>query len=177
MKPNEPEPEYGYILPDGEMNPEAPSMVRKVLGFIEKPDPLAAQEMVQKGGLWNTMVMAFSAKTLIELVQRVVPTLHGSFQRILHAIGSPIEKDVVEEIYRKITPMNFSRGFLEALPVRYPLHLGVLPVRGVFWSDWGSEERVLSILQKMNYSSRFRPVSKTPTSLWGERRDSEIVRS
>jgi hypothetical protein len=44
--------------------------------------------------------------------------------------------------------MNFSKGFLEALSIRDPSRLGVLPVHGVFWSDWGSEHRILSVLKE-----------------------------
>jgi mannose-1-phosphate guanylyltransferase len=153
MEPNEPEPEYGYILPDGETDPGTPSTVRKVLGFIEKPGPAAAQEMIRKGGLWNTMVIAFRAETLLKLAQKVVPTLYRPFKRILGAIGTPSETGVVEEAYRRIEPMNLSKGFLEALALSHPRHLGVLPVRGVFWSDLGSEHRVMRLLQNQGRPS------------------------
>ena len=82
----------------------------------------------------------------MDLVLKVLPKLYRPFQRIWDVIGTSSEMDVVKETYRRIEPMNFSRGFLEALPLKYPLHLGVLPVRGVFWSDWGSEQRVVSVL-------------------------------
>jgi mannose-1-phosphate guanylyltransferase len=148
MEPDGPEPEYGYILPGGEMDTKSFSTVLSILGFIEKPGLLAAQEMVNKGGLWNTMVMAFQAKTLINLVRKVLPMLYRSFQLISDAIGTSSEMDVVKETYRWIEPINFSRGFLEALALKYPLHLGVLPVRGVYWSDLGSEQRIVSVLRK-----------------------------
>ncbi len=158
MEPNEPEPEYGYILPGGEVDHEAPSVLRNVLGFIEKPGPHAAREIVQEGGLWNTMVMAFKAETLVKLVQRIAPALYRSFRRIWNAIGSPAELGVVEKTYQDTEPINFSRGFLEALPLRYPSYLWVLPLQGVFWSDWGSEQRIVSILRKTDYLSRLHGV-------------------
>jgi hypothetical protein len=93
------------------------------------------------------MVMVFRAETLFKLVQKILPSLHRSFQRIFEAIGAPSELDLVEKIYRQIEPVNLSRGFLEVLALRSPLHLCVLPVRGVFWNDLGSERRVVSLLQ------------------------------
>lgn len=45
--------------------------------------------------------------------------------------------------------MNFSKGLLERFSLNYPSRLTVLPVRGVQWSDWGSEQRVLSALEHM----------------------------
>ena len=59
MEPNEPEPEYGYILPDGELSSLAPLGFRKVRLFIEKPERQTARALVSQGGLWNTMVLVF----------------------------------------------------------------------------------------------------------------------
>jgi mannose-1-phosphate guanylyltransferase len=152
VEPNGPEPEYGYILLDERTDREAPSIVHQVLGFIEKPGSLAAQDLVLRGGLWNTMVMAFRVETLLNLAQKVMPVHYRSFQRILDAVGTPSEMDVVEETYRGIDPVNLSTGFLEVIAIEQPLHLGVLPVRNVFWNDLGSEHRIVSLLKNQGVS-------------------------
>ena len=152
VQPHRPEPEYGYILPDGETDLGTPSIVRKVLGFIEKPGPFASKELVQQGGLWNTMVMAFQPETLLNLVRKVVPPLYQSFQRILNAIGTPSETEVLKDTYRQMEPLNFSSGFLEVISLKYPLYLQVLPVRGVLWDDLGSEHRIMNVLRKQGLS-------------------------
>jgi len=54
----------------------------------------------------------------------------------------------MEEVYRQMEPVNFSQGILEPLSLQDPSPLWVLPVRGVHWSDWGSERRIMSVLQK-----------------------------
>jgi len=74
--------------------------------------------------------------------------LHRSFSRILRAIGSPGEQEAVKEAYAQIGPTNFSSGLMEAFPFE---RLLVLPVRGVFWSDWGSEQRIMNVLQKSGH--------------------------
>ena len=76
MEPNEPEPEYGYILPGGEVDNLAQFRVRKVLRFVEKPETRSARELMMGGWLWNNMVIVFKVKTLLELVHRVAPILH-----------------------------------------------------------------------------------------------------
>jgi mannose-1-phosphate guanylyltransferase len=149
IEPNEPEPEYGYILPAGNRKISGRLRVYRVSKFIEKPKLHVAKKLFHQGGLWNTMVVAFKAKTFLDLTRKVAPILYRSFQRVLNSIGTPAETEVMETVYRKIKPMNFSKGLLEVFSVQYAGCLGVLPVRGVFWSDWGSEQRIKSILQSM----------------------------
>jgi mannose-1-phosphate guanylyltransferase len=151
VEPYAPESEYGYILPVDGIDGSTRYDLRPVSRFIEKPDQHAAKEMFHKGGLWNTMVMAFKAETLLGLARKVAPVLSRSFQRIWKSVGTPAESAVVEDVYRKIKPVNFSKDLLEAISARYSSHLRVLPVRGVYWSDWGSEHRIKSMLRQMNY--------------------------
>ncbi len=148
MEPRNPEPEYGYILPGTRADHLAPLEIHEVLRFIEKPKFQVAREVVRGGGLWNTMVMAFKVKTLLELVRAANPLLYHLFERILKAIGTANEMGAVERTYRHMEAVNFSRGLLEPLSSEHASRLLILPVRGVFWSDWGSEQRVLSILSE-----------------------------
>jgi hypothetical protein len=95
------------------------------------------------------MIMVFNAKRLLDLVRRVSPRLFGLFNLIRQAIGTAGENDVTVQAYRNMQPVNFSRGPLEALSLHRPSPLWVLPVRGVHWSDWGSENRITSDLQRL----------------------------
>lgn len=164
MEPSEPEPDYGYVLPAAKVKSLSLLGLRAVLQFIEKPEPDAARELVLRGGLWNTMVMVFKAKTLIDLARSVVPRLYSSFQPIWKAIGTPRERDVVEEVYQRTQPVNFSKGLLEVLSSMHRSPLSVLPVHGVLWSDWGSGQRVLSALKKTGYLRRLHGISQNKIS-------------
>jgi mannose-1-phosphate guanylyltransferase len=160
--PDGPEGEYGYILPDGDARDLlSPLRVHEVKLFVEKPGPAAAQEMVLDGGLWNTMVMVFNTTIILDLVRRVAPELYDPLQKIETAIGTSKEKSVVDEIYRQIKPRNFSVTLLEALSLLRPSCISVLPVSGVFWSDWGSEHRIVSTLRKTGYLERFQAAVET----------------
>lgn len=158
IEPDGPEPEYGYILPDGAAGDLAPMGFRNVQLFVEKPGSGAAEQLVVAGGLWNTMVMVFRVDTVLELVRKLAPRLYDSFQEIAKAIGSRKERCVVEGAYRNMKSMNFSEEVLEALARTHPSCLSVLPVSEVLWSDWGSGDRVIKTLKKIGYLNRLQGV-------------------
>jgi mannose-1-phosphate guanylyltransferase len=154
IQPNGPEPEYGYILSNGEIPHLVPSGVRRVTRFVEKPLPRAASELVRQGGLWNTMVMVVKAKRLLELTRKAAPTLVGAFDQILSTLGGPEESHTLDRLYRDLPAINFSKDLLEKFPLQDPMAVAVLPVRGVYWSDWGSIHRVVSDLREMGQLGR-----------------------
>jgi len=159
VEPDRLEPEYGYILPDGR-DPRLESLgIRRVNSFVEKPDPSVARELIQQGGLWNTMVVIFRTKTLVDLVQVMVPKLYKTFHGILEAIGTVHLRDRVERAYEHMDPMNFSTSILQGLRPGHPWHLSVLPMREVLWSDWGSPHRVANSLKKNGYIPRLHGAS------------------
>jgi len=160
VEPTEPEREYGYILPGSSVKTLAPLNVLRVLQFVEKPDSHAVPDLIVKGGLWNTMIMVFKARTLLEMVRRTVPRLFEVFGRIASAIGTSSERNVVEKTYREIEPLNFSKGLLETFPQKRPGCLLTLPVRGVSWSDWGSEARVISMLRRTGRVGRLNGITE-----------------
>ncbi len=160
IDPYGPEPEYGYIVPGERNNHGALASIRNVLGFIEKPPLDLAHKLLQGGSLWNTMVMVSKAKTLLELAKKTQPALYQTFQEVLEVIGSPQEMNVLEAVYQNLQPLNFSSGLLEALPSQFPSCLDVLPVKEVFWSDWGSEQRIVSDLRKTGHLGSIESYSK-----------------
>jgi mannose-1-phosphate guanylyltransferase len=153
-EPDEPEREYGYILPGDKVNRLEPLAVREVREFAEKPELRVARELMEQGGLWNTFVMVFNGARLFDLVRLVAPALCRLFERIYGAIGTAKESEVTERLYRNMAATNFSRGLLEPLARRCGSSLLVLPVRGVLWSDWGSEQRIVRMLRKIGRNER-----------------------
>lgn len=147
-QPHEPESEYGYIVPGREAHPG----VSEVLEFVEKPAPEVALKLMERGGLWNTMVMVFKIRTLLDLVRRADPRMYRSFEKIFQALGTDRETAAVNDVYDRIETVNFSKGLLEKFAGDDTAALRVLAVRGVRWSDWGSERRITTALQ--NRASR-----------------------
>lgn len=148
-EPDEPDPEYGYIVPGQKVKDEDLNGARKVEMFVEKPAVEVARKIIRSSALWNTLVIVFRCQTLVDVIRRTLPDLYRSFLPVLQAIGRPEERRVIEQAYRELQPIDFSQGVLEALPLEQRQSLLVLPMRGVDWSDWGSTDRLLRGLTKL----------------------------
>jgi mannose-1-phosphate guanylyltransferase len=150
--PTAPDPEYGYIIPGEGIKEAGVASAKKVEMFVEKPTLEAAKKIVKIGALWNTLVMVFRATALLDVFQRTTPKLYHSFEPLMRVIGTTDERQVLEAVYRNLSPINFSVTVLEVLPFEYRQELLVLPVRGVTWSDWGSADRLQTGLKKIGPS-------------------------
>jgi len=148
-EPNEPDTEYGYILPGERMDSQKLDGDRTVEMFVEKPSTEAAKMIMRKGALWNTLVLVVTCKTLLQSIKRTMPELYRSFEAIQDAIGTPDEQRVVERVYQKLPSLNFSKRVLEMLSYRNRQNLRVLPVRGVTWKDWGTSDRLSKTLRQL----------------------------
>jgi mannose-1-phosphate guanylyltransferase len=142
IPPNTAEPDYGYIVPDDDFRGAFPCGARVVSRFVEKPPVSFAQEIVSRGGLWNTFIMVFKARNFLSYVRDINRRLFHCFCRIHDALGTGREIGAIKSVYELAQPINLSKAFLEELPRRCPSQLLVLPVGGVYWCDCGSEERI-----------------------------------
>ena len=148
-EPNEPDPEYGYILYGGRIDNPDLDGGRTVEMFVEKPSADAAKTIMRKGALWNTLVLVVTCKTLLQAIKRATPELYRSFEPIQDAIGTPDEQRAIERVYQKLPSLNFSKGVLETLSYENRQNLRVLPVRGVTWKDWGTSDRLSKTLRQL----------------------------
>lgn len=154
IEPEPPDEDYPYILTDGEADGLAPSGARNVRLLVEQPRDALAEDLAAYSGLWNTMTMVFNVDTIFDLIRRFSPLLYDTFQNIEKALGTRAERPAVEHAYRRLRPASFSREVLERCALLNPAQVSVLPVAGVFWSDWGSEPRILNSLKKTGYLGR-----------------------
>ena len=146
IAPSAAEPDYGYIVPGDEARNGFPWGARIVSHFVEKPSPGVAQEIISGGGLWNTLVMVFKARDFLRYVRAINGQLYDCFLRMRDALATRRVVNSVKRIYEWAQPINLSKAFLEEMPQRYPARLIALPVRGVYWCDCGSEERIVKSL-------------------------------
>lgn len=146
--PDKPETDYGWIgfeQHDGERDETAPC---PAIGFYEKPDRQTAQVFLEKGWLWNTMVVACRATTLWEMARRRIPkvvALFDAYLLILKAARAgqiPPERQAVarEQVYEALPEADLSRDVLQHCIGQ----MIVVALKGVEWSDWGRPERVLN---------------------------------
>ncbi|MBP1610924.1 MAG: putative Mannose-1-phosphate guanylyltransferase [Acidobacteria bacterium] len=136
--PDRPETGYGYILPANPL--KTSGNLYHVDSFIEKPNSDDAQEMIKRGGLWNTLVMVFRLSRMLDLVQEIAPR---EVEGLLELRTSP-EKAV--SLYETMQPWNFSTKML----ARIPQHLVVFKVANVLWSDWGTREAIERTYKALN---------------------------
>jgi len=136
--PDRPETGYGYILPSGAL--KTSGKMYQVGSFIEKPDSIAAREIINHGGLWNTFVMVFRLSRMLELVKEVVP---DEIEKLNEICEKP---NRAADLYRTIPPWNFSTHVL----ARIPQQLIVLQVADVSWSDWGTRESIERTYRSLN---------------------------
>jgi len=139
-KPNEPDPELGY-LSVGDRLTQIPR-VRRVTGFVEKPNPAGAQQLIGQGALWNTMVTCGTVDALWELGRAAEPQLLDILDSFVPLVGTEDETCAIEYIYRAVLPVSFSRDVLERAPER----LCALELADMEWSDWGRPERIETVL-------------------------------
>lgn len=84
VKPTTPETGYGYIEVGAGLT-DLPG-VYQVSRFLEKPDQDKAVAMLEKGGfLWNSGMFMFTAKTLLEEMQRHAPAVLAAVRAALDA--------------------------------------------------------------------------------------------
>lgn len=81
-EPRNPEVEYGYIVPHDSGSEIRLYGIRRVARFVEKPTRAAADQLIDAGGLWNTMVMVFKVKTVLDMFERIQPVAFDRFRLI-----------------------------------------------------------------------------------------------
>jgi mannose-1-phosphate guanylyltransferase len=152
LEPYDPDPEYGYIVA-GELIDNFELGARRVELFVEKLAVGVAGKIIRTGALWNTLIMVATCRTLLNMFATTTPALYRCFAPIAEAIGTSNEQRIIEDVYRGLPSLNFSKQVLEVLALEHRRNLLALPVRGVTWSDWGTSARLSNTLQKLGKSS------------------------
>jgi mannose-1-phosphate guanylyltransferase len=133
VTPTHAETGYGYIMPDRPLpTPLTPWKVSHVKAFREKPSPTMARKLISRGGLWNTFVLVFQVKRVLELLKDMAPK---DSQKLFEL--QDCSKNA-SAIYRDIQPWNFSNQIL----ARIPEELIVFEAPDIRWSDWGTRESI-----------------------------------
>jgi mannose-1-phosphate guanylyltransferase len=155
IEPSSPETDYGWIEPASAAVPTWPD-VFPVRRFVEKPPASEVGELIERGYLWNSFMMAGWVETWIELIARTAPHLHQAFDPVQRVLGLPQEAAVLEKIYASLSPISFARQVLTQAAGR----LVTVAARGLEWSDWGSPQRAVGA-QKVVISAPGRGDVKT----------------
>lgn len=145
IRADRPETGYGWIEPGHEIASRSGISLFQVCRFWEKPDPSTVRRLYFQEFLWNSLVLVGRLGALLKSFRETLPTLWERFEEIRETLGTASEPKVLESVYKGMPPVNLSRNLLEKIPDR----LGVVPVEGVLWSDWGEEGRIIETLTRI----------------------------
>ena len=121
IAPTNPSSEYGYIKINSK------NKVYKVEKFIEKPDKEEAEDLIKKGGLWNSGIFIWKAKIILQEIRKNIPEVY---------------KAVKSQSYLSLQPISIDKGVLEhskkirAIPANFQ------------WQDIGSWKSLYQLLPK-----------------------------
>lgn len=151
IRPDQPEMEYGWILPGEPLASTGGEPVHKVDSFMEKPTLEQADHALRHGALWNTFVFAAQAGLLWKIGTRCFPDLMLRFEQLRRVIGQPQESDVLEAIYDDMPTYNLSTTLLQ----QAAKSAAVIELHDVCWSDWGHPARVAETLRRIGRTPAF----------------------
>lgn len=141
-----PEQSYGWIAPGQPCAVEGGTELYHVRRFWEKPDRDTAARLFAAGFLWNTFVLVGRIAAFVRAARQTFPETLESLSVAAAFLGTRYEADVLRATYRSLRPIDFSHTLLAGQPET----LLTLPVREVYWSDWGDPQRILRTLHRFD---------------------------
>lgn len=145
------ETEYGWIEATPAMSTDSRDGLLKVKRFWEKPSVRTAEELLERGCVWNTFVMIGRAQAFLDLIRAAAPAIYHAFEPLLILPDSVSAIDRFNAIYQWVTAGDFSHLVLSQTPDR----LGVWCLGDVGWSDLGDPRRVLTVLDETGITNEW----------------------
>lgn len=101
--------------------------------FVEKPDRETAEGYLEAGNyLWNSGMFVWKASTILKRFEKLLPDIYTCLLQIGDAMGTEMEKSVIDMVYPKIPKISIDYGIMER-------SRDVLVIEGDFgWNDVGS---------------------------------------
>jgi mannose-1-phosphate guanylyltransferase len=140
ITPDEPDPELGYIVAEGDSH----GRVRAVKEFVEKPSAAAARALIARGGLWNSFIFAANGQALVRAFEARCPDLVGEMRHIVTSMTTSSGHARLAQLYEELPALDFSRDILQ----RSPELLRVMTVPWCGWSDLGTPRRVVETVNR-----------------------------
>jgi mannose-1-phosphate guanylyltransferase len=134
------EADYGWIEPgpmlDAGDTESLPAF--RIERFREKPDAAVAEQLLRRGCLWNTFVLAGRARTFLELLESTMPDMLNTLRAAERQAGR------ADTLHNALQPSDFSHDVLTRCSGR----LVVIRMENAGWCDLGSPERARAVMQR-----------------------------
>jgi len=128
IAPTHPSSEYGYIKTKSKIKKQKSKIIGyQIEKFIEKPDKEEAEDLIKKGGLWNSGIFIWKAKIILQEIRKNLPEVY---------------KAIESQSYLSLQPVSIDKGILEhskkirAIPANFQ------------WQDIGSWKSLYQLLPK-----------------------------
>jgi mannose-1-phosphate guanylyltransferase len=142
MHPDDADPDLGYIVPGHTIGPN----ISRVNRFVEKPSGAAARQLVDQGALWNALIIASRARSLLGLFMTrlpdVVAKMHSAVAEDVRSSPDALATTIV---YRDLPTVDFSSQILRGAEAI----LRLLKVNRCGWSDLGTPKRLGETLREL----------------------------
>lgn len=140
-----PQTEFGWIEPGAplETGRKGGPGLWGIRQFREKPTAPVAEELMGRGCLWNTFVIAGRAQTFLELMETGAPQIVADLRAVVNSRTPGEEQELAARIYATLPAGDFSHEILSECPER----LAVLRMDGAGWRDLGTPEGVLDAIR------------------------------
>lgn len=130
ITPDYPETGYGYIKYKGE---NSIGSAFEVDCFVEKPTKEKAKEYLASDDyLWNSGMFVWKTSTILNCFQNLLPDTYTKLIEIQNAIGTSVEKEVLNRVFPEFPSISIDYGIMEKSTNIYtiPSNFG--------WDDVGS---------------------------------------
>jgi mannose-1-phosphate guanylyltransferase len=135
MRPDDADPDLGYIVPGRRAGPNISIVDR----FVEKPNGSAARQLVDQGALWNALIIATRARALLGLFMTrlpdIVAKMHSAVAEDLNSSPNALATTM---IYRDLPTIDFSSRILQGAEAQ----LRLIEANRCGWSDLGTPKRL-----------------------------------
>jgi mannose-1-phosphate guanylyltransferase len=143
IHPEEADPELSYIVPgrwfeDG---------TRSVHCLVDSSDKASASEMVARGALWDSSIVAARAVVLLSVLRARMPDLVDQMEITLaHGDGrDDARASALEQLYARLPFVDFSRVVAEGAEPE----CRVIMSRRCGWSALGTARRVTAVMRRL----------------------------
>ena len=133
IKPTHPETGYGYIHYGDHLHTIDGEQVFEVQNFTEKPDLDTAKNFLKDGNyLWNSGMFIWQLDSILYNIEKHLPKMYGSLLKIKNALGTDLEKKVIEDEFKQMESVSIDYGIMEKAD-------DIFVIPGSFgWDDLGS---------------------------------------
>jgi mannose-1-phosphate guanylyltransferase len=142
ITPTFPSTGYGYIQQGEPLDGDYKYPVYTVKRFKEKPDEATAQQLLRSGDhSWNSGMFVWRVNDILTEIERQMPELFETVNKIASAWDTPERKDIIEQLWHNLKSQTIDYGIMEKAE-----KVAVLPAGGLGWSDVGSWDSLFEVL-------------------------------